>query len=111
MKRRRKIGIAAWNQLAMLTGEMMLASASVIHYRAGRMAKARHPVSVSDQREFTRMVREKAEAGQEAALAVARQSLKSDFLKTNASALSVARAMIKPYHARAKANARRIKAK
>jgi hypothetical protein len=111
MKRRSKSGIAAWNQLAMLTGEMMLASVSVIQHRTGRMAKATYPLSAEDQREFTRMIQEKIAAGQEAALALAQQGCKSDFLKTNASAVRVTSALVKPFHKRAKANARRIKAK
>jgi hypothetical protein len=111
MKRRSKSGIAAWNQLAVLTGEMMLASASVIQHRAGRMATATYPLSARDQREFTRMVQEKIEAGQEAAVALALQGCKPDFLKTNASAVRVTSALVKPFHKRAKANARRLKAK
>ncbi len=53
------------------TGEMMLASAEVITHRTGRMGAAQLPLSARDQKEFTLMVQEKAEAGQEAALALA----------------------------------------
>lgn len=111
MKRRRKTGLAAWNQLAWLTGEMMLASASVIQHRTGRMAKASYPLSAKDQKEFTRMVQEKIDAGREAASALALASLDPAFMKTEASMARVSRAMVKPFHKRAKANALRLKTK
>lgn len=111
MKRRSKTGMASWNQLAWLTGEMLLASASVIQHRTGRMARAGYPLSAKDQKEFTRMVQEKIDAGREAASALALASLDPAFMRTNASALSVGEAMIKPFHKRAKVNAHRLKAK
>ena len=60
-----------WTDLMFATGEMMLASAEVIGHRAGRMSTAQLPLSAKDQKEFTLMVQEKAEAGQEAAFALA----------------------------------------
>ncbi len=59
------------------TGEMMLASAEVIGHRTGRMSTAQLPLSEKDQKEFTLMVQEKAEAGQEAALALAEQATRT----------------------------------
>lgn len=111
MKRRRKTGLAAWNQLALLTGEMMLASASVIQHRTRRMAKASYPLSAKDQKEFTRMVQEKIDAGREAASALALASLDPAFMKTEASVARVTKAMVKSFHKRATANAQRLKAK
>ncbi len=52
MRQRSKTGVSSWSQLAWLTGEMMLASASVIQVRTGRMAKAEYPLSAKDRREF-----------------------------------------------------------
>ena len=111
MKRRRKTGMASWNRLAWLTGEMLLASADVIQRRTGRMAKAGYPLSAKDQKEFTHMIQEKIDAGREAAAALALASLDPAFMRSNASALKVGKAVIKPFHKRAKANARRLKAK
>jgi len=60
-----------WTDLMFATGEMMIASAEVIGHRTGRMSAAQLPLSAKDEKEFTLMVQEKAEAGQEAALALA----------------------------------------
>ena len=59
-----------WNDLAMKTAEMMLASAQVISHRAGRMALAGHAPNESDRREFTLMGQEKMEAGAQSAQAM-----------------------------------------
>ena len=58
-----------WSDLAYKTGEMMLASASVVSHRTGRMANASIPPSASDQKEFQLMGQEKMEAVQESAIA------------------------------------------
>lgn len=55
----------------------MLASAEVITHRTGRMSSAQLPLSAKDQKEFTLMVQEKAEAGQEAAFALAEQATRA----------------------------------
>ena len=62
-----------WTRLAWKTGEMMLASAQVIHHRTGRMATAGATPSVRDRREFALMGQEKLEAGVESAKAMAAQ--------------------------------------
>jgi len=62
-----------WTRLAWKTGEMMLASAQVIHHRTGRMAAAGATPSVRDRREFALMGQEKLEAGVESAKAMAAQ--------------------------------------
>lgn len=59
------------------TGEMMIASVEVIGHRTGRMSTAQLPLSPGDAREFTLMVQEKAEAGQEAAFALAEQATRA----------------------------------
>ncbi len=60
-----------WTRLAWKTGEMMLASAQVIHHRTGRMAAAGATPSARDRREFALMGQEKLEAGVESAKAMA----------------------------------------
>jgi hypothetical protein len=65
----------AWGNLAVKTGEMMLASASVIQHRTGRMATAGLNPSARDQREFTLMGQEKVEAAVESAQAMAIQMM------------------------------------
>jgi hypothetical protein len=62
-----------WTRLAWKTGEMMLASAQVIHHRTGRMSAAGATPSARDRREFALMGQEKLEAGVEAASAIAAQ--------------------------------------
>jgi hypothetical protein len=62
-----------WTRLAWKTGEMMLASAQVIHHRTGRMAAAGATPSARDRREFALMGQEKLEAGVESAQAMAAQ--------------------------------------
>ncbi len=59
-----------WSDLAIATGEMMLASGQVIVHRSDRMRAAQLPLSPRDAREFTLMVEEKAAAGQEATAAL-----------------------------------------
>lgn len=64
-----------WTRLAWKTGEMMLASAQVIHHRTGRMAAANAKPSARDRREFALMGQEKIEAGVESAIAIAAQMM------------------------------------
>jgi hypothetical protein len=59
-----------WTQLALKTGEMLVASGQVIPIRLGRMAAAGHQPSARDQKEFARMAPEKWQAGTESLLAV-----------------------------------------
>jgi hypothetical protein len=65
--------LIAWNEIALKTGEMMLASAQVIGHRTHRMAKAGAIPNARDQREFTLMGQEKLEAASESAMAMGRQ--------------------------------------
>lgn len=58
-----------WSSLAVKTGEMMMASASVIAHRTDRMARSSSPPDSADQKEFTLMAQEKVDAAQESALA------------------------------------------
>ena len=60
-----------WTRLAWNTGEMMLASAQVIHHRTSRMAGAGATPSARDSREFALMGQEKIDAGVESASAMA----------------------------------------
>jgi hypothetical protein len=60
----------------MKTGEMMLASAQVIHHRTGRIAAAGPTPNQRDRREFTVMGQEKFAAASESAQAVAARMLK-----------------------------------
>lgn len=60
----------AWNDLAVSTGEMLLASAQVIAHRTGRMALAGPLPSARDRREFALMGSEKVEAAMQSALAM-----------------------------------------
>jgi hypothetical protein len=62
-----------WSRLAWETGEMLLASAQVIHHRTGRMAAAGATPCARDRREFALMGQEKIEAGVESASAIAAQ--------------------------------------
>src|SRR5437763_11706443 len=62
-----------WTSLAWKTGEMMLASAQVIHHRVGRMAAG--APSARDRRELALMGQEKIEAGVESASAIAAQMM------------------------------------
>ena len=62
-----------WSRLAWKTGEMMLASAQVIHHRTGRMTAAGATPSARDRREFAMMGQEKIEAGVESTRAMATQ--------------------------------------
>ena len=77
MTRARSLPFSAfslWTDLAMKTGEMMLASSQVIDHRTTRMRNASVPPSPRDTREFNLMVQEKAEAGAEATMALASQA-------------------------------------
>ena len=60
-----------WSELAFRTGEMMLASASVIGHRANRMALAGPTPNARDQRELSLMSGEKITAAAESAQAMA----------------------------------------
>jgi hypothetical protein len=63
---------AVWTELAMKTGEMMLASAQVIGHRSHRIARAGANPSARDRREFHRMGQEKIDAARESAFAMGR---------------------------------------
>ncbi|MGZ3236892.1 MAG: polyhydroxyalkanoate granule-associated phasin [Burkholderiaceae bacterium] len=65
----------AWSELAIKTGEMMVASAQVIQHRTGRMAASGATPSLRDQREFRLMGEEKLEAITESAQAMALQMM------------------------------------
>lgn len=65
----------AWSRLAWKTGEMMLASAQVIHHRTGRMAAAGTTPNARDRREFALMGQEKIEAALESGSAIAAQMM------------------------------------
>ncbi len=58
-----------WSDLAVKTGEMMMASAAVISHRTGRMATASFPPTPADQQDFTLMGQEKGEAMRDSAFA------------------------------------------
>lgn len=58
---------AAWNTLALKTGEMMLASAQVIQHRSGRIVRAGISPDARDRREFMLMGQEKIDAVNESA--------------------------------------------
>jgi len=62
-----------WNDLALRTGEMLVASAQVIGHRTHRMAAAGHSPSLRDRREFARMGLEKVEAASESWWAMGQQ--------------------------------------
>src|SRR5437763_15150783 len=64
---------ALWNELALRTGEMLLASAQVIGHRTHRMAKAGHNPGLRDRRAFSRMGLETVEAAGEALWAMGPQ--------------------------------------
>ena len=59
-----------WTRLTWKTGEMMLASAQVIHHRKSRMAAVGATPSARDRREFALMGQEKLEASVESAQAM-----------------------------------------
>jgi hypothetical protein len=65
-----------WTDLALKTGEMMLASAQVIGHRTGLMAAAGPKPSKRDRREFTLMGQEKIEAAAESAQAMIAQMMR-----------------------------------
>jgi len=64
-----------WSDLATKTLEMMVASASVIGHRTGRMATAGPAPNARDRREFALMGQEKIEAGAQSAQAMATQMM------------------------------------
>lgn len=65
-----------WTDLALKTGEMMLASAQVIGHRTSRMSRAGPTPNERDRREFALMGHEKIEASVESAQAIAMQLMK-----------------------------------
>ena len=60
-----------WNDLAMKSAEMMLASAQVIGHRTARMALSGAAPNARDRREFALMGKEKLEAGAQSGQAMA----------------------------------------
>jgi hypothetical protein len=64
-----------WVDVAMKTGEMMMASAQVIEHRTRRMAAAGSNPNASDRREFALMGQEKVEAAAKSAQGMAAQMM------------------------------------
>jgi len=62
-----------WNDIALRTSEMLIASAQVVGHRTHRMARAGHSPGARDRREFTRMGLEKVEAAGESFWAMGQQ--------------------------------------
>lgn len=58
-----------WSRLAWKSGEMLMGAAQVIGHRTGRMAVSGSRPSLTDQREFALMTREKSEVVAESAQA------------------------------------------
>lgn len=67
-----------WAEVALKTGEMMMASAQVVGHRTRRLAAARSKPSSRDRREFTLMGQEKVEAAAESAHGIAKQMMTMD---------------------------------
>lgn len=107
-----------WTDLALRTGEMLVASAQVIGHRTGRMAKAGPSPNARDRKEFRRMGLEKVAAANESAWAMGRQlgeanlqlglKLWKDMCQLSTVGAKVTQHGLKPVHARATANARRL---
>lgn len=107
-----------WTDLALRTGEMLAASAQVITHRTGRMAAAGPSPNARDRKEFTRMGLEKVEAANLSAMAMGRQLMNAQLAFglsawKNMAQLSdlgakVATQGLKPIHARATGNAKRL---
>jgi hypothetical protein len=117
-----------WTELALQLGEMWLASAKVIAHRTTRMAAAGPMPGERDRDEFTLMGREKFDATNESALAVAAHfstmhlqfgtpafgslmsgtALLAAFSELSDSAARLFGSSLAPIHARATANARRL---
>ncbi len=74
---------APWFDLALKTGEMLLASAQVIGYRTERLARAGAKPSARDRREFALMVQEKYAAAAQSAIAMAPSLWKLQALGAN----------------------------
>ena len=64
-----------WVDVAMKTGEMMMASAQVIEHRTRQMAAAGSNPNASDRREFALMGQEKVEAAAKSAEGMAAQMM------------------------------------
>ena len=92
-----------WSDLATKTLEMMLASAQVIGHRTGRMALAGPVPNARDRREFALMGQEKIEAGAQSA-----QAMVAHIMTMSQNATKLAHRGLKPIHAKATANARRL---
>ena len=65
------LSLMPWMQVALRTGEMLMASSVVIPMRLGQMAAAGANPSPRDQKEFARMAPEKLQAGTESLFAMA----------------------------------------
>lgn len=87
--------VRPWLQLV----EIAWSAPIVITYRTARLVTGGWPPSARDRREYTRMVREKAEAFGEAAMAAATPA------KDTATALGD---VLAPVHRRVRANRRRL---
>jgi hypothetical protein len=82
-----------WVNLAMKTGEMMMASAQVIEHRTRRMAAAGSKPNASDRREFALMGQEKIEAAAKSAHGMAAHMMTMNpFLGARAARQSLAAA-------------------
>jgi hypothetical protein len=107
-----------WTDLAMRTGEMLVASAQVIGHRTGRMATAGPSPNARDRKEFSRMGLEKVAAANESALAMGRQlaaaqmqlglSAWKSLCEMSQVSATVTKHGLKPIHSRATANAKRL---
>ena len=126
--------LVLWHDIAMRTGEMLVASVQVIGHRTGRMAAAGHSPSLRDRREFSRMGLEKIEAAGESLWAMGQHMTAlnanlamrawQDMMRAGTSWMSVGASRtlpqlhvemarmtkkgLKPIHARATANAKRL---
>ena len=69
--------VLAWTDLAWKMTEMSVASASVIHHRTNRMAKADRVPNPRDRKEFARMRSEKVAAGMQSAVALGKHGAAS----------------------------------
>lgn len=67
-----------WGDLALKTGEMMMASAQVVGHRTRRMAAASSKLTSRDRREFILMGQEKVEAAAKSAHGIARHMMTMD---------------------------------
>ena len=99
----KSIAFTQWTGLGWQTAQMMVASAQVIRHRVNRMAMAQFPLSPKDSAEFLLMGQEKAAAAAESLVAL------STGVMFNEHPEKLTRKVMKPFHSRAVANAKRLK--